>query len=45
MQIDGKNLRFTPEAARAGCALSIQALRHPVRAQGPRAETLTWEVQ
>ena len=26
-------------------ALSIQALRHPVPAQGPRAETLTWHVQ
>ena len=45
MQIDGKNLRFAPEAVRAGCALSIQALKHPVPAQGPRAETLTWEVQ
>jgi hypothetical protein len=45
MQIDGRNLRFSPDAVRAGCALSIQALKHPVPAQGPRAETLTWEVQ
>ncbi len=34
-----------PEIVRAGCTLSIQALKHPVPAQGPRAETLTWEVE
>ena len=45
MQIDGRKLRFTPETVRAGCVLSIQALKHPVPAQGARAETLTWEVQ
>lgn len=45
MQIDGRKLRFTPETVRAGCTLSIQALKHPVPAQGARAETLTWEVQ
>jgi Protein of unknown function (DUF3891) len=45
MQVDEGRLRFTPEAVRAGCALSIQALKHPVPAHGPRAETLTWEVQ
>ena len=45
MQIDHRNLRFTPEVVRPGCALSIQALRHPVPSQGPRAETLTWHVQ
>ncbi len=45
MQIDGRKLRFTPETARSGCTLSIQALKHPVPAQGARAETLTWEVQ
>ena len=45
MQSDHRNLRFTPEVVHPGCALSIQALRHPVPAQGPRAETLTWHVQ
>jgi Protein of unknown function (DUF3891) len=45
MQIDGRKLRFTPETVRAGCALSIQALKHPLPAQGARAETRTWEVQ
>jgi hypothetical protein len=45
MQIAGRKLHFTPETVRAGCALSIQALKHPVPAQGARAETLTWEVQ
>jgi hypothetical protein len=45
MQVTGRNLRFTPGVVRAGCALSIQALKHPVPAQGPRAETLTWEVE
>ena len=45
MQIDGRQLRFTPETVRAGCKLSIQALKHPLPAQGARAETLTWEVQ
>jgi hypothetical protein len=45
MQAIGKHLRFTPETVRPGSALSIQALKHPVPAQGPRAETLTWEVQ
>jgi hypothetical protein len=44
MQVTGRQLRFTPGVVRAGCALSIQALRHPVPAQGPRAETLNWEV-
>jgi hypothetical protein len=45
MQIEGRKLRFTPETVRANCKLSIQALKHPVPAQGARAETLTWEVQ
>src|SRR6202044_1709175 len=45
MQVDGRKLRFTPETVRAGCTLSIQALKHPLPAQGARAETLTWEVQ
>ena len=45
MQVVGKDLRFTPVIVRIGCTLSIQALKHPVPAQGPRAETLTWEVQ
>ena len=45
MEIDGRKLRFTPETVRAGSTLSIQALKHPVPAQGARAETLTWEVE
>jgi hypothetical protein len=45
MQVEGHKLRFTPETLRAGCKLSIQALKHPLPAQGARAETLTWEVQ
>ncbi len=45
MQVQGRTLRFTPETLRAGYSLSIQALKHPVPAQGARAETLTWEVQ
>jgi Protein of unknown function (DUF3891) len=45
MQIEGRTLRFTPETVRAKYKLSIQALQHPVPAQGARAETLTWEVQ
>jgi hypothetical protein len=45
MQVTGPNLRFTPAVVRAGCVLSIQALKHPVPKQGPRAETLTWEVE
>jgi hypothetical protein len=45
MEMEGRTLRFTPEALQAGCTLSIQALKHPVSAQGARAETLTWEVQ
>ena len=45
MRIHGRHLHFTPATARAGCTLSIQALKHPLPAQGPRAETLTWEVR
>jgi Protein of unknown function (DUF3891) len=45
LQIDGQNLAFTPKTLRAGCTLTIQALKHPVPAQGPRAETLAWEVR
>jgi Protein of unknown function (DUF3891) len=45
MQLEGRTLRFTPETLRAGGTLSIQALKHPLQAQGARAETLTWEVQ
>jgi Protein of unknown function (DUF3891) len=45
MQIEVGKLRFTPQAVRAGSVLSIQALKHPAPSQGPRAETLTWEVQ
>ena len=45
MQVTGRHLRFTPGVVRAGTSLSIQALKHPVPKQGPRAETLTWEVE
>jgi Protein of unknown function (DUF3891) len=45
MQVTGRILRFTPGVVRTGTSLSIQALKHPVPAQGPRAETLTWEVE
>jgi Protein of unknown function (DUF3891) len=45
MQVSRRNLSFAPRIARAGCILSIQALKHPVPKQGPRAETLTWEVE
>ncbi|MGC2402846.1 MAG: DUF3891 family protein [Acidobacteriaceae bacterium] len=45
LQIEIGKLRFLPEITRPGCVLSIQALKHPVPSQGPRAETLTWEVQ
>ena len=45
MQAKGRNLHFSPAVARAGCVLSIQALKHLVPKQGPRAETLTWEVE
>ncbi len=44
LQIDGRNLRFTPGTVRTGSSLTIQALKHPLPAQGPRAETLQWEV-
>jgi hypothetical protein len=40
-----RHLRFTPDTVRAGCTLSIQALKHPVPADGARAETLVWEVK
>jgi Protein of unknown function (DUF3891) len=45
MRIKDRHLHFTPGTARAGCTLSIQALKHPVPAQGARAETLTWQVR
>ncbi len=44
MQIDAGKLRFTPQALSSGTLL-IQGLKHPVPVQGPRAETLTWEVE
>ncbi len=44
LQFEGEHLRFTPPTLRAGSELSIQGLKHPVPAQGARAETLTWEV-
>jgi Protein of unknown function (DUF3891) len=44
MRIEGRQLHFLPAIARGGCALTIQALNHPLSAQGPRAETLAWEV-
>jgi Protein of unknown function (DUF3891) len=45
LQFTGTTLCFTPATLQAGAALSLQALKHPVSASGPRAETLAWEVQ
>jgi hypothetical protein len=45
LQVGENTLRFTPQIARPGTVLSIQVLKHPLPQQGPRAETLTWEVQ
>ncbi len=45
MQVTGPYLRFLPAVVRSGASLSIQALKHPVPAQGARAETLSWEVE
>jgi uncharacterized protein DUF3891 len=45
MHVTGPHLRFIPGVVRSGASLSIQALKHPVPAQGPRAETLNWEVE
>jgi hypothetical protein len=44
MQKQGSKLRFTPQTMHAG-TLTIQGLIHPAPKQGPRAETLTWEVE
>jgi Protein of unknown function (DUF3891) len=41
----GKTLRFAPVTLQAGSSLTIQALKHPIPAQGTRAETLAWEVE
>jgi Protein of unknown function (DUF3891) len=40
-----RTLRFSPSIMQSGCTLTIQGLKHPVQAKGPRADTLTWEVQ
>jgi hypothetical protein len=45
LQMKERELHFTPATVHPGCILTIQALKHPVPAQGSRAETLTWEVQ
>ena len=45
MQIDGNFLHFEPAIVGAESLLTIQGLKHPVPAQGPRAETLAWEVE
>ena len=44
MLVDQHHLRSTPATLRSGCTPTIQALKHPVSAQGARFETLTWEV-
>jgi hypothetical protein len=44
MRSEGRQLRFFPPIAHGGCTLTIQGLNHPLPAQGPRSETLTWEV-
>jgi hypothetical protein len=45
MQLDGEQIRFSPEAALPGKTWTIHALRHPVPPHGPRTETMTWTVQ
>ena len=40
----GNNLQFPPQTMHPG-TLSIQGLIHPAPKQGPRADTLTWEVE
>jgi hypothetical protein len=45
LSFSGRILRFTPATLRAGSSLTIQALKHPIPAQGARAETLAWEVE
>jgi Protein of unknown function (DUF3891) len=44
MRSEGQQLRFLPPIAQGDCTLTIQGLNHPLPAQGPRSETLTWEV-
>jgi hypothetical protein len=44
MQKQGHHLRFKPQTMQAG-TLTIQGLIHPAAKQGPRAETITWEVE
>jgi len=44
MRSEGQQLHFFPPIAPGGCTLTIQELNHPLSPQGPRAETLTWEV-
>jgi hypothetical protein len=44
MRSEGQQLRFLPPITRGGCTLTIQGLIHPLPAQGPRSETLAWEV-
>ncbi len=44
MRSEGQQLRFLPAIAHGGSTLTIQGLNHPLPAQGPRSETLTWEV-
>jgi hypothetical protein len=45
LHIEPRTLHFTLQTLRAGATLNIQALKHPVPSQGPRAEALTWEVR
>jgi Protein of unknown function (DUF3891) len=45
LQVEGQAILFSPQTARSGSVLSIQAMKHPLPSQGPRAETLTWEVR
>jgi hypothetical protein len=45
MQIAGRSLRVPSMILRPGSKLSVQGLKHPLPAQGPRAETLAWQVE
>lgn len=44
MRVEGPHLRFQPDTLLPGSTLSVQGLKHPLPAQGARADTLTWEV-
>jgi Protein of unknown function (DUF3891) len=44
MQIDGEHIHFLPQAVLPGSIWTIHTLVHPLPANRPRSETLTWTV-